>query len=34
MKSKLYQQDGNVKGDIDLPDSVFAVEVRNICSIR
>jgi large subunit ribosomal protein L4 len=28
MKSKLYQQDGNVKGDIDLPDSVFAVEVR------
>ncbi len=28
MKSKLYQQDGSVKGEIDLPDSVFAVEVR------
>ena len=28
MKSKLYQQDGNVKGVIDLPDSVFAIEVR------
>jgi large subunit ribosomal protein L4 len=28
MKSKLYQQDGTVKGEIDLPDSVFGVEFR------
>jgi len=28
MKSKLYQQDGTVKGDIDLPDAVFAVDFR------
>ena len=28
MKAKLYQQDGTVKGDVDLPDSVFAAEVN------
>ncbi|MBN1128965.1 MAG: 50S ribosomal protein L4 [Chitinispirillaceae bacterium] len=28
MKAKLYQQDGKIKGDIDLPDAVFAVEVK------
>jgi len=28
MKAKLYQQDGTVLRDIDLPDSVFAVEVN------
>jgi large subunit ribosomal protein L4 len=28
MKAKLYQQDGTVKGDVDLPDSVFAAEVK------
>jgi len=28
MKAKLYQQDGSVKGDVDLPDSVFAAEVN------
>ncbi|MDR0308088.1 MAG: 50S ribosomal protein L4 [Chitinispirillales bacterium] len=28
MKAKLYQQNGTVKGDIDLPDAVFAAEVN------
>jgi large subunit ribosomal protein L4 len=28
MKAKLYQQDGKIKGEIDLPDAVFAVEVK------
>jgi len=28
MKAKLYQQNGTVKGDVDLPDSVFAAEVN------
>jgi large subunit ribosomal protein L4 len=28
MKAKLYQQNGAVKGDIDLPDSVFAASVN------
>ena len=28
MKAKLYQQDGAVKGDVNLPDSVFAAEVN------
>jgi len=28
MKAKLYGQTGSVKGDIDLPDSVFAAEVN------
>ena len=28
MKAKLYQQNGTVKGDIDLPASVFAAEVN------
>jgi large subunit ribosomal protein L4 len=28
MKAKLYQQNGTAKGDIDLPDSVFAAEVN------
>jgi large subunit ribosomal protein L4 len=28
MKAKLYQQNGAVKGDINLPDSVFAAEVN------
>ncbi|MDR2728767.1 MAG: 50S ribosomal protein L4, partial [Chitinispirillales bacterium] len=27
MKAKLYQQNGSVKGEIDLPDAVFAAEV-------
>lgn len=27
MKAKLYQQNGTVKGEIDLPDAVFAAEV-------
>lgn len=29
MKAKLYQQDGQVKGEIALPDSVFAAEVKD-----
>jgi large subunit ribosomal protein L4 len=28
MKAKLYQQDGTAKGEVDLPDSVFAAEVK------
>jgi large subunit ribosomal protein L4 len=28
MKAKLYQQDGKVKGDVELPDAVFAVEIK------
>lgn len=28
MKCKLYQQDGSLKGEIDLPDSVFGVELK------
>ena len=28
MKAKLYQQDGKVKGEVDLPDVVFAQEVQ------
>jgi large subunit ribosomal protein L4 len=28
MKAKLYQQDGTIKGEVDLPDAVFAVEVK------
>ncbi|MDR2578643.1 MAG: 50S ribosomal protein L4 [Chitinispirillales bacterium] len=28
MKAKLYQQNGTVKGDINLPESVFAAEVN------
>jgi len=28
MKAKLYQQNGTVKGDINLPDTVFAAEVN------
>jgi len=28
MKAKLYQQDGTVKGEVDLPDTVFAAEVN------
>ena len=34
MKAKLYQQDGKVKGEIELPDSVFAAEVKEHCSTR
>jgi large subunit ribosomal protein L4 len=29
MKAKLYQQDGKVKGDVELPDAVFAVEIKD-----
>ncbi len=29
MKAKLYQQNGSVKGDYDLPDSVFGAEVND-----
>jgi large subunit ribosomal protein L4 len=29
MKAKLYQQDGKIKGEITLPDSVFAAEVKD-----
>lgn len=29
MKAKLYQQNGSVKGDFDLPDSVFGAEVND-----
>jgi large subunit ribosomal protein L4 len=28
MKAKLYQQDGTIKGEVDLPDPVFAAEVK------
>lgn len=28
MKAKLYQQDGKAKGEITLPDSVFAAEIK------
>ena len=28
MKAKLYQQNGTVKGDFDLPDTVFGVDVN------
>jgi len=28
MKAKLYQQNGTAKGEVDLPDSVFAAEVN------
>jgi large subunit ribosomal protein L4 len=28
MKAKLYQQDGQVKGDVELPDAVFATEIK------
>lgn len=28
MKAKLYQQDGTVKGQIDLPEAVFGAEVN------
>ena len=28
MKAKVYQQDGSVKGEIELPESVFAAEVN------
>jgi large subunit ribosomal protein L4 len=28
MKAKLYQQDGTVKGEVDLPEAVFGVEVN------
>jgi large subunit ribosomal protein L4 len=28
MKAKLYQQDGKVKGEIELPKSVFAAEIK------
>jgi large subunit ribosomal protein L4 len=28
MKAKVYRQDGKIKGEIELPPSVFAVEVR------
>jgi len=28
MKAKLYQQDGQVKGEVDLPDAVFAAEIK------
>jgi large subunit ribosomal protein L4 len=28
MKAKLYQQNGTVKGEVDLPESVFAAEVN------
>ncbi|MFP4163521.1 MAG: 50S ribosomal protein L4 [Chitinispirillaceae bacterium] len=28
MKAKLYQQNGTVKGDVELPDAVFAAEVN------
>src|SRR5512133_2616815 len=29
MKAKLFQQNGSVKGDYDLPDSVFGAEVND-----
>jgi large subunit ribosomal protein L4 len=28
MKAKLYQQDGTVKGEVELPDAVFAGEIK------
>ena len=28
MKAKLYQQDGQVKGEVELPDAVFAAEIK------
>jgi large subunit ribosomal protein L4 len=28
MKAKLYQQDGQVKGDVELPDAVFATKIK------
>ena len=28
MKAKLYQQDGTVKGDVELPQSIFDAEVN------
>lgn len=28
MKAKVFQQDGTLKGEVDLPDSVFAAEVK------
>ena len=28
MKAKLYQQDGTVKGEIDLPESVFGADIN------
>ena len=28
MKAKIYQQDGSVKGEVELPESVFAAEVN------